>query len=90
MEDDYYGMRMNLDIIKHYSVKPAILPAFATDENEGVFCWQSKWLEAFFNYKWGNCLQYYFLANFIENILCWKIRLHHYSTQHLKDAAILQ
>ena len=36
MEDDYYGMRMNLDIIKHYSVKPAILPAFATDENEGV------------------------------------------------------
>jgi hypothetical protein len=55
MEDDYYGMRMNLDIIKHYSVKPAILPAFATDENEGVF-WvgnQNGW-KHFFNYKWGN------------------------------------
>lgn len=53
-EDDYYGMRLNLDIIKRYKVKPALLPALATAENEGVF-WiyvQIGW-KHFFNYKWG-------------------------------------
>ena len=54
-EDDYYAMRLNLDIIKRYSIKPALLPALATDENEGVF-WvgsQTGW-KHYFNFIWGN------------------------------------
>jgi|LSQX01.3.fsa_nt_gb hypothetical protein len=54
-EDDYYGMRLNLDIIKRYSVKPAILPALARAENEGVFWvyYQQGW-KHLFNFIWGN------------------------------------
>ena len=82
---------MNLDIIKHYSVKPAILPAFATDENEGVF-WvgnQNGW-KHFFNYKWGNLFAILFSLLISSRIFPLENKASSLPTQHLKDAAILQ
>lgn len=54
-EDDTYGVRLNIDIIRRYSVKPALLPALAMEENKGVFsAYGQRGWRRYLNFPWGD------------------------------------
>jgi hypothetical protein len=55
IEGNAYGVRLNLEIIRRYSIKPALLPALASAESKGVF-WvygQNGW-KRILNFYWGD------------------------------------